>query len=132
MPDASYCQVPSRLAGLLVIARVKDGIALPLADGGRLAARRVWAWLTGTQLTPASHTAALRGEHAAARAHCRHGHQPVTVGEAPHYGVAFGGYERLTVRDAACAWGTVTVKAVEVDSGGITREGACLPTAGGH
>jgi hypothetical protein len=50
----------------------------------------------------------------------------------PHYGVAFGGYERLSGPGAACAWGTVTVKAVEVDSGGITREGACLPTAGGH
>ena len=50
----------------------------------------------------------------------------------PHYGVAFGGYERLSDNAAACAWGTVTVKAVEVDSGGITREGACLPTAGGH
>jgi hypothetical protein len=24
------------------------------------------------------------------------------------------------------------VKAIEVDSGGITREGACLPSAGGH
>ena len=50
----------------------------------------------------------------------------------PHIGVAFGGYERLNVRTAVCAWGTVTVKAVIVDSGGITREGACLPTAGGH
>jgi hypothetical protein len=50
----------------------------------------------------------------------------------PHYGVAFGGYERLSARTAVCAWGTVTVKAVDVDSGGITREGACLPTAGGH
>lgn len=50
----------------------------------------------------------------------------------PHNGVAFGGYERLSVRAAVCAWGTVTVKAIEVDSGGITREGACLPSAGGH
>jgi hypothetical protein len=50
----------------------------------------------------------------------------------PHDGVAFGGYERLSGRVAVCAWGTVTVKAVVVDSGGITREGACLPGAGGH
>ena len=52
----------------------------------------------------------------------------------PHYGVAFGGYERLSVsvHTAVCAWGTVTVKAIEVDSGGITREGACLPGPGGH
>jgi hypothetical protein len=50
----------------------------------------------------------------------------------PHYGVAFGGYERLSGRTAVCAWGTVTVKAVEVDTGGITREGGCLPSPGGH
>jgi hypothetical protein len=50
----------------------------------------------------------------------------------PHIGVAFGGYERLSIPTAVCAWGTVTVKAVEVDTGGITREGACLPSAGGH
>lgn len=50
----------------------------------------------------------------------------------PHNGVAFGGYELLSVHPAVCAWGTVTVKAIEVDSGGITREGACLPSAGGH
>jgi hypothetical protein len=45
----------------------------------------------------------------------------------PHNGVAFGGYERFSGRTAVCAWGTVTVKAIEVDSGGITRECACLP-----
>jgi hypothetical protein len=50
----------------------------------------------------------------------------------PHNGVAFGGYELLSVHPAVCAWGTVTVEAIEVDSGGITREGACLPGAGGH
>jgi hypothetical protein len=50
----------------------------------------------------------------------------------PGNGVAFGGYERLSDNATACAWGTVTVKGIEVDSGGITREGACLPTAGGH
>lgn len=50
----------------------------------------------------------------------------------PHNCVSFGGYEQLSVHDAACAWGTVTVRAIEVDFGGITREGACLPTAGGH
>jgi hypothetical protein len=50
----------------------------------------------------------------------------------PHNGVSFGGYVQLNVHPALCAWGTVTVKAIEVDSGGITREGACLPGAGGH
>ena len=50
----------------------------------------------------------------------------------PHNGVAFGGYEQLSVHPAVCAWGTVTAKAIEVDSGGITRDGVCLPSAGGH
>jgi hypothetical protein len=50
----------------------------------------------------------------------------------PYNSVAFGGYELLSTRPAVCAWGTVSVKTVEVDSGGITREGGCLPSAGGH
>jgi hypothetical protein len=50
----------------------------------------------------------------------------------PYKLVAFGGYELLSTRPAVCAWGTVSVKAIELDSGGITREGACLPSAGGH
>jgi hypothetical protein len=49
-------------------------------------------------------------------------------------GATFGGYEQIGTRQPVCAWGTVSVKvkAVEVDSGGITREGGCLPSAGGH
>jgi hypothetical protein len=50
----------------------------------------------------------------------------------PYNSVAFGGYELLSTRPPVCAWGTVSRKAVEVDSGGITREGGCLPSAGGH
>ena len=46
--------------------------------------------------------------------------------------VAFGGYELLSTRPPVCDWGMVSVKAVELDSGGITREGGCLPSAGGH
>ena len=56
----------------------------------------------------------------------------VVFGGPPNTSVAFGGYELLSTRPPVCAWGTVSVKAVEVDSGGITREGACLPSAGGH
>ena len=56
----------------------------------------------------------------------------VVLGGPPHNGVSFGGYEIVSTRTAVCAWGTVSVKAVEVDSGGITREGGCLPSAGGH
>ena len=50
----------------------------------------------------------------------------------PYNSVTFGGYEILNTSPPVCAWGTVTAKGVEVDSGGITREGACLPSAGGH
>ena len=49
----------------------------------------------------------------------------------PHNGVTFGGYDSSASTQQS-APGTVTVKAIEVDSGGITREGACLPGAGGH
>ena len=47
-------------------------------------------------------------------------------------GVGFGGYERVSTRTAVCAWGSVSVKTIDLETGGITREGGCLPTAGGH
>jgi hypothetical protein len=56
----------------------------------------------------------------------------VVLDGPPYDAVAFGGYELLDTRPPVCVWGTVSAKAVEVDSGGITREGACLPTVGGH
>jgi hypothetical protein len=56
----------------------------------------------------------------------------VVLDGPPHNSVAFGGYELLSTRPPVCAWGTVSVKAVEVDFGGITREGGCLPSPGGH
>jgi hypothetical protein len=56
----------------------------------------------------------------------------VVLDGPPYNSVAFGGYEPLSTRPAVCAWGTVSAKAVEVDFGGITHEGACLPSAGGH
>ena len=46
--------------------------------------------------------------------------------------VAFSGYERLSTRTAVCAWGSVSVKAIDLETGGITREGGCVPSAGGH
>ena len=46
--------------------------------------------------------------------------------------VGFGGYELGSTRPAVCAWGTVSVKTIDLESGGITREGGCLPSAGGH
>lgn len=47
----------------------------------RLVISEAWAWLTGTQLTRASAAAALRSEHAAARALRRRGARPVTADE---------------------------------------------------
>ena len=50
----------------------------------------------------------------------------------PWQSVTFGGYEPFNTRPAVCVWGTLTAKTVSVSAGGNTREGACLPTAGGH
>jgi len=47
----------------------------------RLVIQEAWAWLTSTQLTRASEAAALRGEHAAARALRRKDAAPVTADE---------------------------------------------------
>jgi hypothetical protein len=47
----------------------------------RLVIQEAWAWLTATQLTRAGEAAALRGEHAAARALRRKGSAPVTADE---------------------------------------------------
>jgi hypothetical protein len=56
----------------------------------------------------------------------------VVLAGPPYNSVTFGGYEVLDTRPPVCAWGTLTAKGIEVDTGGITREGACLPDAGGH
>ena len=47
----------------------------------RLVIQEAWAWLTGTQLVRASEAAALRGEHATARALRRKDAAPVTADE---------------------------------------------------
>ncbi len=47
----------------------------------RLVIQEAWAWLAATQLTRASAAAALRGEHAAARALRRRNRAPVTADE---------------------------------------------------
>ena len=56
----------------------------------------------------------------------------VVLSGPPYNSVTFGGYELVNTSPPVCAWGTVEAKSIEVDSGGITREGACLPGAGGH
>jgi hypothetical protein len=53
-------------------------------------------------------------------------------GGAASNGVGFGGYELVSTRPPVCAWGTVSVKTIDLETGGITREGGCLPSAGGH
>jgi hypothetical protein len=47
-------------------------------------------------------------------------------------GVAFSGYERVSTHTPVCAWGSVSVKTIDLETGGITREGGCVPSAGGH
>ena len=54
------------------------------------------------------------------------------VAGPPWTSVTFGGYEPFTTGPPVCVWGSLTAAAVTLTSGGITREGACLPTAGGH
>jgi hypothetical protein len=61
-----------------------------------------------------------------------HPDELVVFGGAPTSSIAFGGYELLSTSPPVCAWGSVSVKSVEADSGGITREGGCLESAGGH
>jgi hypothetical protein len=61
-----------------------------------------------------------------------HPDELVILGGAPTSSVAFVGYELLSSSPPVCGWGSVRVKSVEVDSGGITREGGCLESAGGH
>ena len=58
----------------------------------------------------------------------------VVLAGPPYNSVTFGGYEILNTRPPVCAWGTVTAKKVGGSSSpaGITREGACLPSSGGH
>lgn len=51
----------------------------------------------------------------------------VVFGGTPSTNVAFGGYEVLDISPPACAWGTVSVTAVDVESGGITREEPASP-----
>ena len=53
----------------------------PGSGAPRLVIQEAWAWLTGTQLVRASEAAALRGEHAAARALRRKDAAPVTTDE---------------------------------------------------
>jgi hypothetical protein len=56
----------------------------------------------------------------------------VVLAGPPYTSVVFGGYEPFNTRPAVCVWGILTPKSVTVDVGGNTREGACLPGAGGH
>jgi hypothetical protein len=46
--------------------------------------------------------------------------------------VAFGGYEPFTTNPPVCVRGELTAKSVALTVGGITREGAGLPSPGGQ
>jgi hypothetical protein len=69
----------------------------------RLVIQEAWAWLTATQLTRASAAAALRGEHAAARALRRRNHAPVTADEESFTAVRHHAIRSMTTSQVTAA-----------------------------
>ena len=69
----------------------------------RLVIQEAWAWLTATQLTRASAAAALRGEHAAARALRRKDAAPVTADEESFTAVRHHAIRSMTTSQVTAA-----------------------------
>jgi hypothetical protein len=116
-----------------VALRIGRGAAVPAVQSGvqraPACARRVREALE--RLTPAQRLRAAAVQSALLAAGLwREG--LVVLAGPPYTSVVFGGYEPFNTRPAVCVWGTLTPKSVTVDVGGNTREGACLPGAGGH
>jgi hypothetical protein len=59
-----------------------------------------------------------------------HPDELVVFGGPPTSSVAFGGYELLSTSPPVCAWGSVSVKSIEVDSG-VSRAKAAVSRAQG-
>jgi hypothetical protein len=87
----------------------------------RLVIQEAWAWLTGTQLTRASAAAALRSEHAAARALRRRGARPVTADEE-----SFTAAWRHAVRSMEASQVTATSSLQAVAAAGDSAARAAL------
>jgi hypothetical protein len=89
----------------------------------RLVIQEAWAWLTGTQLTRASAAAALRSEHAAARAQRRKDARPAAADEA-----SFTAAWRHAVRSMETSQVTATSSLDAIVAAGESAARACLHT----
>ena len=89
----------------------------------RLVIQEAWAWLTGTQLTRASAAAALRSEHAAARAQHRKDARPVTADEE-----SFTAAWRHAVWSMETSQVTATSSLDAIAAAGESAARACLHT----
>ena len=89
----------------------------------RLVISEAWAWLTGTQLTRASAAAALRSEHAAARAQRRKDARPVTADEE-----SFTAAWRHAVWSMETSQVTATSSLDAIAAAGESAARACLHT----
>ena len=89
----------------------------------RLVIQEAWAWLAGTQLTRASAAAALRSEHAAARALRRRDARPVTADEE-----SFTAAWRHAVRSMETSQVTATSSLEAIAAAGDSAARAALHT----
>ncbi len=89
----------------------------------RLVIQEAWAWLTGTQLTRASAAAALRSEHAAARAQRRKDARPATADEE-----SFTAAWRHAVRSMETSQVTATSSLDSIAAASESAARACLHT----
>jgi hypothetical protein len=89
----------------------------------RLVIQEAWAWLTATRLVRASEAAALRSEHAAARARHRRSKREVTAGEEP-----FTAAVRHAIRSMASTQVTATSSLEALAAAADSAARACLHT----
>jgi len=89
----------------------------------RLVIQEAWAWLTATQLVRASDAAALRSEHAAARALRRTNHAPVTADEE-----SFTAGVRNAIRSMTSSQVTATSSLRALAAAADAAARACLHT----
>ena len=87
----------------------------------RLVIQEAWAWLTATQLVRASEAAALRSEHAAARALRRRNRAPVTADEE-----SFTAARRHAIRSMTSTQVTATSSLEALAAAADAAARACL------
>jgi Insertion element 4 transposase N-terminal len=96
---------------------------VPRSGSPRLVIQEAWAWLAATQLVRASDTAALRSEHAAARALRRRNHAPVTADEE-----SFTAGVRNAIRSMTSSQVTATSSLRALAAAADAAARACLHT----